>query len=86
MEDRLKNSASASPLHAPPGPPSLPNRSRTPNSSRSPSAASAGRPASVGAGGVRPPMAGTPTDENAAKRIKMEENARKSGHVSELPS
>merc|ERR1712223_1225027 len=50
MEDRLKHSASASPHHAPPGPPSLPTRSRTPTSSRSPSSASMGRPASAGAG------------------------------------
>ncbi len=80
MEERLKHSASASPHHAPPGPPSLPNRSRTPTSSRSPSSASMGRPASAGAG---PRNSGTPTgEEGAAKRIKMEENARKSGHVS----
>lgn len=39
-----------------------------------------GRPASVGAG-PRPPTVGTP-EENSAKRIKMEENSRKSGHVS----
>merc|ERR1711936_283277 len=50
MEDRLKHSASASPHPAPPGPPSLPTRSRTPTSSRSPSSASMGRPASAGAG------------------------------------
>ena len=85
MEDRLKHSASASPHHAPPGPPSLPNRSRTPTSSRSPSSASMGRPASAGPGAPRP--AGTPTGEDtngqgASKRIKMEDNARKSGHVS----
>ena len=55
-------------------------RSRTPTSSRSPSSASMGRPASVGAG-PRPPTVGTP-EENSAKRIKMEENSRKSGHVS----
>ena len=56
------------------------HRSRTPTSSRSPSSASMGRPASVGAG-PRPPTVGTP-EENSAKRIKMEENSRKSGHVS----
>lgn len=89
MEERLKHSASASPLSAsgggaPPGPPSLPMRSRTPTSSRSPSAASAGRPASVGGGSSnRPPTTRTPTDDNAAKRIKMEDNARKSGHESD---
>lgn len=83
MEERLKHSASASPHHAPPGPPSLPNRSRTPTSSRSPSSASIGRPASVGAGPPR--TSGTPDqEERNAKRIKMEENARKSGHVSRL--
>ena len=86
MEDRLKHSASASPHHAPPGPPSLPTRSRTPTSSRSPSSASMGRPASAGAGPHnRPSEARTPTgdmNESQAKRIKMEENARKSGHVS----
>jgi len=81
MEERLKHSASASPHHAPPGPPSLPNRSRAPTSSRSPSSASMGRPASAGAG---PRNSGTPTgEEGAAKRIKMEENARKSGHESD---
>merc|ERR1719219_1251455 len=81
MEDRLKHSASASPHHAPPGPPSLPTRSRTPTSSRSPSSASMGRPASAGAG----PPARSPTnrDDSAAKRIKMEENSRKSGHESD---
>ena len=57
-------------------------RSRTPTSSRSPSSASMGRPASAGAG-PRPPVSGSP-EESASKRIKMEENARKSasGHVS----
>lgn len=82
-EDRLKHSASASPHHAPPGPPSAPNRSRTPTSSRSPSSASMGRPASAGAG-PRPPVSGSP-EESASKRIKMEENARKSasGHESD---
>ena len=43
-----------------------------------------GRPASVGAG-PRPPTVGTP-EENSAKRIKMEENSRKSGHVSFIQS
>jgi len=89
MEDRLKHSASASPHHAPPGPPSLPTRSRTPTSSRSPSSASMGRPASAGAGphhrvasdGM--PTQGDPMNESQAKRIKMEENARKSGHESD---
>lgn len=87
MEERLKHSASASPHHAPPGPPSAPNRSRTPTSSRSPSSASIGRPASAGAG-PHNRASGTPTgldssmNESQAKRIKMEENARKSGHVS----
>jgi len=88
MEDRLKHSASASPHHAPPGPPSLPTRSRTPTSSRSPSSASMGRPASAGAGphGQRPSEARTPTgdiNDSQAKRIKMEETARKSGHESD---
>ena len=60
-------------------------RSRTPTSSRSPSSASVGRPNSVGAAPIR--TSGTPGDgseEGSAKRIKMEDNARKSGHVSQL--
>merc|ERR1719210_2629550 len=45
-----------------------------------------GRPASAGPGAPRP--AGTPTGEDtngqgASKRIKMEDNARKSGHESD---
>jgi len=89
MEDRLKHSASASPHHAPPGPPSLPTRSRTPTSSRSPSSASMGRPASAGAGPQHRgasdamPTQGESMTESQAKRIKMEENARKSGHESD---
>jgi len=89
MEDRLKHSASASPHHAPPGPPSLPTRSRTPTSSRSPSSASMGRPASAGAGPQHRgaldaiPAQGESINESQAKRIKMEENARKSGHESD---
>merc|ERR1719189_249082 len=88
MEDRLKHSASASPHHAPPGPPSAPNRSRTPTSSRSPSSASIGRPASAGAGPHNratgtPPGLDSSINESQAKRIKMEENARKSGHESD---
>ena len=87
MEERLKHSASASPHHAPPGPPSAPNRSRTPTSSRSPSSASIGRPASAGAGPHNratgtPPGLDSSMNDSQAKRIKMEENARKSGHVS----
>merc|ERR1712203_669899 len=70
------------------GPPSAPNSSRTPTSSRSPSSASIGRPASAGAG-PHNRATGTPTgldssmNDSQAKRIKMEENARKSGHESD---
>jgi len=102
MEDRLKHSASASPHHAPPGPQSLPTRSRTPTNSRSPASASIGRPASAGTGhqqrGGSDAATATKTNtmtssqgqdhltnesSSQAKRIKMEENARKSGQESD---
>ena len=76
MEERLKNSSSASPLSSLRGG----DRGRSPGPPGA-SLSSRGSPSS-GGGDRRPGSRSAPGDDSSSKRIKMEENARKSGHVS----
>ena len=78
MEERLKNSSSASPLSSLRGG----DRGRSPGPPGA-SLSSRGSPSS-GGGDRRPGSRSAPGDDSSSKRIKMEENARKSGHVSFL--
>merc|ERR1719189_1565934 len=77
MEERLKNSSSASPLSSLRGG----DRGRSPGPPGA-SLSSRGSPSS-GGGDRRPGSRSAPGDDSSSKRIKMEENARKSGHESD---